>query len=307
MSAGEEGSVLAHIGPQFVAVPNETARDHALTTDALAILTRMRSHVEGWHFTVTLIARDWDISEKRVKAALALLRDLGYVHFSREIGGRGRVASGYAIAAVPVRDCEQAMCVDCRKRRTQVDGLGRSVLTPPKTTSHIEDHQVEDHQDLSQDQSQNLSLKTADSGLLFGDELPPSTRGKRPPDPGRKGDSPQFDEFWAAYPRKAGKAAARRMWERVMKDHLLTPAEVIDGARRYAAEREGQDQQFTAHASTWLNAGRWADEPSDPDIAAEGLPPWEQPDDTTGYLPCPECTRRHSPQALCPTKLGLGL
>jgi len=34
----------------------------------------------------------------------------------------------------------------------------------------------------------------------------------------------------------------------------------MDGARRYAEARAGQDPQYTAHPATWLNAGRWDDE-----------------------------------------------
>jgi len=33
---------------------------------------------------------------------------------------------------------------------------------------------------------------------------------------------------------------------------------------RYALQREGQDQKFTKHPATWLNAEGWNDEPAKP-------------------------------------------
>lgn len=70
----------------------------------------------------------------------------------------------------------------------------------------------------------------------------------------------EFDEFWIAYPRKEGKEAARRAFAKVTRGHLATPAELLAGARRYAAD-PNREPSFTAHPTTWLNQGRWSDEP----------------------------------------------
>lgn len=73
------------------------------------------------------------------------------------------------------------------------------------------------------------------------------------------------EQFWPAYPRHVGKAAAERAWTKARKDG--TPAdEIITGARRYAAEceRRQTEPHYIAHPATWLNAGRWADEPAAP-------------------------------------------
>lgn len=65
-------------------------------------------------------------------------------------------------------------------------------------------------------------------------------------------------EFWAVYPRKAGKRTARAAWERARS--RAAASEIIEGARRYAADPNREDA-FTAHASTWLNRDGWGDEP----------------------------------------------
>jgi len=70
-----------------------------------------------------------------------------------------------------------------------------------------------------------------------------------------------FDEFWEIYPRKAGKQEARKVFQRALSNATL--AEILEGARRYAADPNRQPQ-FTAHPATWLNQGRWSDEPLPP-------------------------------------------
>jgi len=66
-----------------------------------------------------------------------------------------------------------------------------------------------------------------------------------------------FDEFWFVYPRKAAKQAAKKIWTRVIKS--VDPSVIIQGAIRYADD-PNRSAEFTAHASTWLNAGRWEDD-----------------------------------------------
>jgi hypothetical protein len=82
----------------------------------------------------------------------------------------------------------------------------------------------------------------------------------------------QFDEFWQVYPRKVAKDKARPAFEKALKRADFD--EIMAGVRRYASTRSGADPQFTAHASTWLTAGRWADElPQAPAIPQQKQPP----------------------------------
>ena len=86
-----------------------------------------------------------------------------------------------------------------------------------------------------------------------------------------------FDEFWEIYPRKAGKQEARKVFQRALSNATL--AEILEGARRYAADPNRQPQ-FTAHPATWLNQGRWSDEPLPPrttTTVTRTLPPAQVP------------------------------
>ena len=71
-------------------------------------------------------------------------------------------------------------------------------------------------------------------------------------------DTEAFDRFWSVYPRKAGKQDAQRSFERALK--VATLNEILAGAQKYADD-PNRVAQFTAHPSTWLNQGRWSDDP----------------------------------------------
>lgn len=74
-----------------------------------------------------------------------------------------------------------------------------------------------------------------------------------------------FDDFWQVYPRKTGKLAASKAWARAIK---RTSAEtVMAGALRFANDPNlppKDEARFIAHPSTWLNEGRWDDDPLPP-------------------------------------------
>jgi hypothetical protein len=80
----------------------------------------------------------------------------------------------------------------------------------------------------------------------------------------RAKNTPGFDEFWTIYPRKVGKKAAQKAWIKAIQDKPDIMA-IIAAARRYAADpRRITDPQYTAHPATWLNQGRYDDEPDVP-------------------------------------------
>jgi Helix-turn-helix domain len=69
-----------------------------------------------------------------------------------------------------------------------------------------------------------------------------------------------FDRFWAVYPRRVAKEAARKAFAGAIKRGGALVEALIAGAQRYAAERTGQNPKYTKHPATWLNAGCWEDE-----------------------------------------------
>ena len=70
----------------------------------------------------------------------------------------------------------------------------------------------------------------------------------------------KFDLFWRLYPRKRGKGAARRAFEKALKRADF--ATIIGGLQAYLPHLP-DDHQFIPHPSTWLNGERWDDEYED--------------------------------------------
>ena len=94
---------------------------------------------------------------------------------------------------------------------------------------------------------------------------PPSTPSPTPtPTPKRQTPSSAdadaaFETFWSAYPRKVGKAAARKAWNSATKKN--SAENITAGLRAQLPLLLASEEQFQPHAATWLNAGRWQDEP----------------------------------------------
>lgn len=74
-----------------------------------------------------------------------------------------------------------------------------------------------------------------------------------------------FDRFWEAYPRKVGKGAARKSFERSLAKlaHHAEPLAVLLAAVA-RARQAWDDPEFIPHPATWLNQERWDDEPELP-------------------------------------------
>ena len=74
--------------------------------------------------------------------------------------------------------------------------------------------------------------------------------------------SDRFDEFYSTYPRKVGRKAAVRAWEKALRDGADAD-EIVAGARRYSADSNlSTDRRYIPHPATWLNAGRWKTNPN---------------------------------------------
>lgn len=68
-----------------------------------------------------------------------------------------------------------------------------------------------------------------------------------------------FDHFWNLYPRKVGKETARVAWAKALEKASVD--EVVAGVFRFANDPNLPDKVFIPHPATWLNQGRWDDEP----------------------------------------------
>ena len=96
-----------------------------------------------------------------------------------------------------------------------------------------------------------------------GSQQPARRKSAKSDDP----EHPEFAEWWLQYPLKKARAEAAKRYSLIVSKGRATPADLLAGVMRYAAERSGQDPRYTKHPATWLNQGCWTDEaqPQQPD------------------------------------------
>jgi HNH endonuclease. len=122
-------------------------------------------------------------------------------------------------------------------------------------------------------------------GVCFG--------GKRPsgemPSTVRQGAGPlgdvvqiyskSFEEFWSHYPRKVGKGAAYKSWQRIGKKGE-TKVPIIMAALKAQIEAHHfyneRGEAMIPNPSTWLNQRRWEDEISTGDDGYVEPPTWDE-------------------------------
>lgn len=84
----------------------------------------------------------------------------------------------------------------------------------------------------------------------------------------------RFAAFWVAYPRKVGKDAAWRSWQKRRPN-----VELSEGIMRALTAQAGylarEGGKYIPNPATWLNQGRWQDEP--PAVEGEKSYDWECP------------------------------
>lgn len=85
-------------------------------------------------------------------------------------------------------------------------------------------------------------------------------------------DSAEFETFWAEYPRKVGKIAAQKAFTKALN---VAPLDQITQALAVLRQdMRGKDPRFIPHPATWLNEGRWDDEP--PQAQPTAGTPWSK-------------------------------
>ena len=77
----------------------------------------------------------------------------------------------------------------------------------------------------------------------------------------RKAREGWFDRFWAEYPKKVSKAAAKKAFEKLSPTEELVNAMLLAIAKQKNSEQWQKDGgQFIPYPATWLNGQRWEDE-----------------------------------------------
>jgi hypothetical protein len=110
------------------------------------------------------------------------------------------------------------------------------------------------------------SEEPSDGESLFPEHEPQLRRATRSSSESQDKLRAYFAKFWATYPRPVGKPYAWKAFAQAVRAGA-SPAEIIDGAARFAAERAAQEpdpaqrERFTPYPANWLNRKGWTDPP----------------------------------------------
>ena len=92
------------------------------------------------------------------------------------------------------------------------------------------------------------------------DETDQPAPSSRPPPSTSKPSPSEFEDWYAAYPRRVGRGKAERAYRQARR--TASAETLLAGAKAYAAlcRAKETEAQYIAHPATWLNGQRWTDE-----------------------------------------------
>lgn len=95
-----------------------------------------------------------------------------------------------------------------------------------------------------------------DTGLSTGVTQNPTSNSTETSLP--QGEPEGFEDFWAMYPRKVAKIAARAEYRKALRS--THPSDILAALRRQLFDLEARDKKFRPHPDVWLRRGHWEDE-----------------------------------------------
>lgn len=275
----------------YRALPNRWARNPRLSYKAKGILWAVNSHAATHGLTTEQLIAEGADGRDSVYAGLAELEKAGYLKRIARRDERGRVA-GYdfqildpesdacglvpatPVPEKPVTGKPEAVLSSQNSASSQV-GLVPAFPEAVLSSQNSEFSQVATGSGKSDTKKTiNKTKKTtttniiggADDGGLFSLAFDTATEvAVVIPDnvskliqPGSDEDH-DFAEFWANYPRKVGKRAARKAYVAATRKRGADPKMIIKAAARYRDDTK-RKPDYTCHPTTWLNDDRYLDE-----------------------------------------------
>jgi len=153
-----------------------------------------------------------------------------------------------------------------------VDAVERIESAPSKSSNAARQQRYRDRQKEAQTVTRNVTSVTnvtQSTPPAFPLDVPPkeiSNPPLNPPITPHENFRPiakidPFDAFWRAYPRRTAKLAAQKAFASAIKRGADPNA--MTAAAQSFADSPDRDPQFTPHPATWLNQGRYDDQPQE--------------------------------------------
>ena len=221
----------------FTQIPNAWLRDVRLSRRARGLLGEIMTHRVGWHVSVSSLQKVGPEGRDSISTALKELRAAGYLTLLQSRGEHGRWNEVEYELTDP--GTGNGFSASGGFTGSGSAGSGSAATGEPgtKNTRDQEDHLEEDQ---TPQPPPGVSRNVMDATV----------------------DEELFGIFYEAYPRHTGRLAAEKAFRTALK--RATADEILAGARRFAADPNlppRGEQRFIPMPATWLNQGRWDDDP----------------------------------------------
>lgn len=234
----------------FTQIPNAWLRDVRLSRRARGLLGEIMTHRVGWHVTVSSLQKAGIEGRDAISSALKELKAAGYLTLVQSRGDHGRWNEVEYELTDPGTGNGFSVSGGFTGSGSAVSGSAATGESDTKNTRDQEDQSQEDQNPLPPAGVSRDEVVVSGAGSL---------------------DPLYFDSFYAAYPRHVGRAAAEKAFAKAVR--VATAEVIIAGAKRFAADPNlppKEHAQFIPHPATWLNAGRWDDDPLPPRAGDRG-------------------------------------
>lgn len=247
---------------------DQTIRDHHKILDAADLLETTDAHVTGCLVLLWLWAIDnapdgslAGISDATIaRAAKWSGERAAFIDALTDVGLLDRTPEGLAIHDWQDR---AGNLIDRRRADAERKRRERAEKKAREASEHAEDRPAGHPPDVRTQSRENQSRQKEEHSRAEGGDppVPPATDGTG----SASLQDQRFDQFWDAYPRKVGKADARKAWKKAK-----ITAEIFEKIMTSIAASKESDQwqreagRYIPNPSTWINQGRWDDELPEP-------------------------------------------
>lgn len=205
---------------QFTQVPNAWLRDSRISLGAKGLIAQLLSHKPGWGITVQGLAKQNGCGKDKIRTIVHELEAYGYLTRSKNQRHDSR---GY------------------------LAGYDYITGNPPLAGLPTKDEPTKD----APTKENPPHKKTIQKKTIEKKTIEEETQ--------RELLDEAFEQFWTIYPRRVGKASAKRAFTRAVKDCSIE--DVLSGTRRLSADPNLPETQFIPYPATWLNRDGWTDDP----------------------------------------------
>lgn len=243
---------------QFFMASNDFARDPDISSRACKVYIYLISHSEGWQVTVRSVATATGLGKNTVASALRDLEQAGFIDRHQLKDSSGQFAG---VEYLVHRE---------RQPRPKNGDTGTETHNDRNPKSGNRNDQQK--QDNNAGQPRNPKNGNPDNGnpesgshkktnSLEKINLQEDQEENTPPIVPQGGQRPTYPEafelFWKTYPRRVGKRAAFKAWEKARK--RAGEEDILFGAEALARDPNLPEERFIPHPTTWLNRDGWED------------------------------------------------